>query len=258
MASHLLTRSTLSAAPAAEEGETGNAGGVLKSVGLTLFAAVLVVSGTFANRPAPAAPAAAGETLAARAGRAGGVRAAGGPRGAVSNLADCTFAVSDAECNAKDSPVLSGVDVVAYRDLAYSYNASAPFGSRIVAAGAVAGSADYTSTYADYTFYFSTAANRDLFAARPAYYAPAWGGFCAFGISGYDGNNYLKKESQLWSVPADVDQWSIIDDRLYLFRGEEAMELFREAEARNVAGGESEWSGWFGECTGYYNTQCFM
>ena len=85
-----------------------------------------------------------------------------------------------------------------------------------------------------------------------------WGGFCAYGVSGYDGNNYLKKITQLWSVPADVNQFSIIDSKLYLFRGAGAKELFEADLDTNVEGGNGMWEGWFGDCTGFFNTECFM
>jgi hypothetical protein len=51
---------------------------------------------------------------------------------------------------------------------------------------------------------FASAANRDAFAANPERYAPAYGGFCAFGVaSGY-------------KVGIDPDAWAIVDAKLYL------------------------------------------
>ena len=165
--------------------------------------------------------------------------------------------VADEKCNRRNAAVLSGVDVVAFASAAWAYNASAPFGSRVTADAAVAGREEFAAKYLGYTFWFASQANRDLFEANPAAYAPAWGGFCAYGISGYDGKNYLRAETQLYTVPANVDRWANIDGALYMFRGEEAMELFLEEKDRNVAGGNQMWSSWFGSCAGYYNTQCF-
>lgn len=51
---------------------------------------------------------------------------------------------------------------------------------------------------------FVSAANRDAFAADPERYAPAYGGFCAFGVaSGY-------------KVAIDPEAWAIVDGKLYL------------------------------------------
>lgn len=47
----------------------------------------------------------------------------------------------------------------------------------------VAGSAQYTTLYQGSRFQFASAANRDLFTAKPEKYAPQYGGFCAFGMA---------------------------------------------------------------------------
>ena len=49
---------------------------------------------------------------------------------------------------------------------------------------AVKGSPDYRADYKGSTFHFRSQANRDVFAADPAKYAPQYGGFCAFGAAG--------------------------------------------------------------------------
>lgn len=162
-----------------------------------------------------------------------------------SSSCDETYTTSDKMCNSYDDIVLKGADVVAY----FSLNENQT---------AVIGDSKFSSTYNGYTFYFSSHANKALFEASPESYAPQWGGFCAYGVSGYDGNNYLKKITQLWSVPADVNQFSIIDSKLYLFRGAGAKELFEADLDTNVEGGNGMWEGWFGDCTGFFNTECFM
>jgi len=51
---------------------------------------------------------------------------------------------------------------------------------------------------------FASPANRDAFAADPERYAPAYGGFCAYGVaSGY-------------KVAIDPDAWAIVEGKLYL------------------------------------------
>jgi len=68
----------------------------------------------------------------------------------------------------------------------------------------VEGSADYTADYEGATWHFASAANRDLFAADPAKYAPAYGGYCAYGMA------------QGGKVPIDPNSWKIVDEVLYL------------------------------------------
>ncbi|MEM7567357.1 MAG: YHS domain-containing (seleno)protein [Pseudomonadota bacterium] len=69
---------------------------------------------------------------------------------------------------------------------------------------AIEGSSEFTATHDGATYQFASAANRDAFAADPARYAPAYGGFCAFGTS------YGQK------VDIDPQAFSIVDDTLYL------------------------------------------
>lgn len=54
------------------------------------------------------------------------------------------------------------------------------------------------------TWQFSTQEHLDLFVAEPAKYAPQYGGYCAYGVA-KDG-----------LVKIEPENWSIIDDKLYL------------------------------------------
>jgi hypothetical protein len=68
----------------------------------------------------------------------------------------------------------------------------------------VEGSEDFEFDWMDSTWRFSSAENRDLFAAMPEKYAPAYGGFCAYGVS-------------LGAKPSiDPEAWRIVDGQLYL------------------------------------------
>lgn len=69
---------------------------------------------------------------------------------------------------------------------------------------AVEGSGDFTHKWKDATWKFSSAKNRDLFAADPAKYAPQYGGYCAYAVSkGY-------------TASVDPEAWSVVDGKLYL------------------------------------------
>ena len=68
----------------------------------------------------------------------------------------------------------------------------------------VEGKAEFTAKHAGATYRFSSAANRDAFAAAPQKYVPQYGGYCAFGTaSGY-------------KAPIEPDAWTVVDGRLYL------------------------------------------
>lgn len=66
------------------------------------------------------------------------------------------------------------------------------------------GSAEYTVTYEGNIYRFATAAHRDTFKASPVKYLPAYGGYCAYGVSrGY-------------KVKVDPEAFRIVDGTLYL------------------------------------------
>ena len=88
----------------------------------------------------------------------------------------------------KDHLALYGYDAVAYQ----TDNA------------AVKGTTQYTATYEGNTYRFASAAHRDAFNAAPAKYVPAYGGYCAYGVSrGY-------------KVKVDPEAFTVVDGRLYL------------------------------------------
>ncbi|MBK6422286.1 MAG: YHS domain protein [Gemmatimonadetes bacterium] len=69
---------------------------------------------------------------------------------------------------------------------------------------AVPGTADLIVQHDGATYRFSTAAHRDAFAADPAPYLPAYGGYCAYGVSrGY-------------KVKVDPEAFTLVEGRLYL------------------------------------------
>jgi len=88
----------------------------------------------------------------------------------------------------KDGAAIGGTDPVAY------FTQGKP----------VAGSDEHTFVHDDVTWKFSSAENRDAFAADPAKYAPQYGGYCAFGLS------------KGFKVPVIPEAWKIVDGKLYL------------------------------------------
>ena len=68
----------------------------------------------------------------------------------------------------------------------------------------VAGKPDFTHKWKGATWYFASAANRDRFRQDPERWAPQYGGYCAYGVA------------QGYAVKIEVDQWSVVDGKLYL------------------------------------------
>ena len=67
----------------------------------------------------------------------------------------------------KNGVILAGHDAVAY------FTVGKP----------VVGNAEITAVYNDAIYRFSSEQHRDMFVANPEKYAPAYGGFCAFGTT---------------------------------------------------------------------------
>lgn len=74
--------------------------------------------------------------------------------------------------------------------------------------GPTQGGVEFSYDFADAQWQFSTAENRDLFAADPEKYAPEFGGFCAFAAS-----------KGFTAHPAP-EAWHVENGRLYVFADE--------------------------------------
>ena len=66
------------------------------------------------------------------------------------------------------------------------------------------GNSEYQHEWDGAQWMFSSEKNRALFAANPEKYAPQFGGYCAYGVAT---DSLVKIEG---------DQWTIVDDKLYL------------------------------------------
>ena len=76
---------------------------------------------------------------------------------------------------------------------------------------------------------FTSAENRDQFAADPEAYAPQFDGYCAYAAAlGY-------------IAPGDPTVWAVVDDRLYLNVHERAAELWEQDREANIATAEENW-----------------
>lgn len=124
--------------------------------------------------------------------------------------------------------------------------------------GHVQGSSEYQATLNGYTFYFSSAENRDLFESDPWTYAPMFGAYCSWGMSGEYAPQWDWEPDTL-GPGVDVDLWLIYDGHLYLFLAEEAMEKFLTDVPGHAADGIARWEEWFGSLdTAPFNTKCYV
>ena len=118
--------------------------------------------------------------------------------------------------NADDNDVaVKGYDVVSY------FQKSGP----------VQGSQQYSASYQDAVYHFSSAANRDRFRASPETYAPQFGGYCAMGVA-------LNKK-----VDVDPLAWRVIDGKLYLNLNKAVQKKWLTDTEGYIATAERNWFG---------------
>jgi len=78
-------------------------------------------------------------------------------------------------------------------------------------------------------WYFSSTENRDLFAADPDRYAPAYDGYCSWAAS------------QGYKAPGDPTVWEIVDDRLFVQVHPRAQELWQADIPAYIIAGDENW-----------------
>lgn len=93
----------------------------------------------------------------------------------------------------------------------------------------VEGSSDFEYEWMGATWRFANAENRDLFAADPETYAPAYGGYCAYGVA------------QGYKPGIDPDAWAIVDGRLYLNLSKKVQAQWQEDIPGYIAKADDIW-----------------
>lgn len=79
------------------------------------------------------------------------------------------------------------------------------------------------------TWWFATEANKALFVANPARYAPQYGGYCAWAVaSGY-------------TADGDPEAWSVANDKLYLNYNKAVRFAWARDIPGNVKKGDANW-----------------
>jgi hypothetical protein len=91
------------------------------------------------------------------------------------------------------------------------------------------GSDKFTHQWKGATWRFSSAENRDRFAAAPDKFAPQYGGYCAYGVA------------QNYAVSIDPQAWSIVEDKLYLNYSRSVREDWNKDVAGYIRKADANW-----------------
>lgn len=94
---------------------------------------------------------------------------------------------------------------------------------------AVLGSPEFTATHNDATYRFSSEKNRDLFAANPTKYEPAYGGFCAYGAT-------LGKK---FSV--DGKAFKVVNGKLYVNKNLDVYKVWVKDIPKHIQQADAQW-----------------
>ena len=93
----------------------------------------------------------------------------------------------------------------------------------------VKGTAQHKAEYKGSTFHFASKANQDAFAANPANYAPQYGGFCAFGVSGG------------YKAAIDPAAFTVVNGKLYLNYSRDVQKKWSADIPGHVAKADRNW-----------------
>jgi hypothetical protein len=96
----------------------------------------------------------------------------------------------------------------------------------------VKGQPEFVRIHKGAIYQFASKEHRDLFAKDPTKYEPAFGGYCAYGVS----RNKL--------VEIDVEAFQIADGRLLLQYSKGVREDFNKDTQGNLTKAETNWVGW--------------
>ncbi|MEM9140466.1 MAG: YHS domain-containing (seleno)protein [Pseudomonadota bacterium] len=93
----------------------------------------------------------------------------------------------------------------------------------------VEGSKSFTHDWNGATWRFSSAENRDLFAANPEKYAPQYGGYCAWAVS------------QGYTASTDPNAWKIVDGKLYLNYNRDVQSKWEANVPGHIKSADANW-----------------
>ncbi|GAC31978.1 YHS domain-containing (seleno)protein [Paraglaciecola polaris] len=128
------------------------------------------------------------------------------------SVSSLSFAGVDTQTDSNDV-ILAGHDAVAY------FTQNKP----------VLGKSEFTAVHNDAIYRFSSAANRDAFNSNPEKYAPAYGGFCAFGTT------FGKK------FEIDGKAFEIVDGKLYVNKNLDVYQAWKKDIPKHLVEAQEQW-----------------
>ncbi|MEM1261457.1 MAG: YHS domain-containing (seleno)protein [Pseudomonadota bacterium] len=93
----------------------------------------------------------------------------------------------------------------------------------------VKGSKQFAYSWNGADWHFSSAENRDAFAADPDRFAPQYGGYCAWAVS------------QGYTASGDPTVWTIVDDKLYVNYNDDVGKKWRADPQGFIAKANQNW-----------------
>jgi YHS domain-containing protein len=160
-----------------------------------------------------------------------------------------TYNDRDFDCIDDAMPVLNGMDLVSY------FTEDTP----------VRGSEEFRGTYQGHVYWFSSVDNLKAFDSNPKQFVPAFGSFCAYGVSAEFMPDYPwdadclgpNVNPMVYEVLTDAQG----DSRLFLFLSETPRSKFMENPTYFIAQGEARWRGWYKDLADEslfpMNTKCY-
>ncbi|KTC83548.1 YHS domain-containing (seleno)protein [Legionella cincinnatiensis] len=95
--------------------------------------------------------------------------------------------------------------------------------------GPVRGNGNHVAFYQGVAYIFATAENQKTFAANPEKYLPAYGGYCAYGVSvGH-------------KVISDPLAWKIVNNKLYLNLNQQIQGIWVKDIPGNIKKADAQW-----------------
>lgn len=126
----------------------------------------------------------------------------------------CMTAVLAAPLNLNgDGIAIQGYDPVAYFEMGKP----------------VEGMASIAAEYEGAVYRFSIEANRAAFEANPERYVPAYGGYCAYGLS------------EGYQAAVDPTAFTIVDDRLFLNYSHVVRDRWQQEQATRIESADGHW-----------------
>lgn len=158
-------------------------------------------------------------------------------------------AVPDQPCQRlyEGNPVLLGFDMVHYHLIDSYRDGGQP----------VRGKSEFAYNFNGYQFWFSTEENRNIFIGDPWKYAPAWGGFCSWGVAKEKPPRWPWDDDYLGPPASPWTGWLIVDGKLIFNIYASYSDRFSRDLDKNMRDAEKRWTGWFGSLhAGPFNTHC--